>query len=65
MRAINQKMSKGFDFDEKQRRQELADFLRTRRSKISPLTVGLPESARKRTPGLSYQNRRNDSRAVS
>jgi transcriptional regulator with XRE-family HTH domain len=49
-------MSKGFDFDEKQRRQELADFLRKRRARISPLTVGLPESARKRTPGLRRED---------
>lgn len=44
------------DFDEKQRRQELADFLRSRRAKISPRTVGLPESPRKRTPGLRRED---------
>jgi transcriptional regulator with XRE-family HTH domain len=34
------------------RRQELSDFLRTRRAKVSPADVGLPGSSRRRTPGL-------------
>lgn len=34
------------------RYKELGDFLKTRRSKISPLQVGLPEGSRRRTPGL-------------
>ena len=38
--------------NEKQRYQELADFLKTRRAKILPSQVGLPEGTRRRTPGL-------------
>ena len=38
--------------DEQQRRQELMDFLRTRRERCSPAEVGLPNSSRRRTPGL-------------
>lgn len=38
--------------DERQRRQELADFLKTRRARLSPKEVGLPEGIRRRTPGL-------------
>jgi transcriptional regulator with XRE-family HTH domain len=34
------------------RRHELSDFLRTRRAKIAPSDVGLPDGARRRTPGL-------------
>jgi transcriptional regulator with XRE-family HTH domain len=34
------------------RRQELGDFLRTRRARISPEQVGLPIRQRRRTPGL-------------
>ncbi|MGQ4511850.1 MmyB family transcriptional regulator [Streptomyces sp. DW26H14] len=33
-------------------RRELADFLRSRRERISPADVGLPAGARRRTPGL-------------
>lgn len=33
-------------------RQELAEFLRTRRERISPESVGLPVGTRRRTPGL-------------
>jgi transcriptional regulator with XRE-family HTH domain len=33
-------------------RAELADFLRTRRARLKPLDVGLPEGLRRRTPGL-------------
>ena len=34
------------------RRQELSDFLRTRRARISPAEVGLDGARRRRTPGL-------------
>src|SRR5215470_15165903 len=34
------------------RRQELADFLRSRRERISPEQVGLARGSRRRTPGL-------------
>lgn len=33
-------------------REVLADFLRTRRAKVSPADVGLPPGTRRRTPGL-------------
>jgi transcriptional regulator with XRE-family HTH domain len=36
----------------KQRYKEFGDFLKTRRAKILPSQVGLPEGARRRTPGL-------------
>ncbi len=41
---------------EQQRRQELADFLRTRRARLSPVQVGLPRRARQRTPGLRRED---------
>jgi transcriptional regulator with XRE-family HTH domain len=34
------------------RRQALADFLRKRRARLSPIEVGLPAGTRRRTPGL-------------
>jgi PAS domain-containing protein len=34
------------------RRQELADFLRTKRASLQPEHVGLPDGGRRRTPGL-------------
>ena len=34
------------------RLQELSDFLRTRRGRITPADVGLPATSRRRTPGL-------------
>src|SRR5947208_8602653 len=34
------------------RRVEFGDFLRSRREKLSPKTVGLPAGRRRRTPGL-------------
>jgi transcriptional regulator with XRE-family HTH domain len=34
------------------RREELADFLRTRRAALQPQDVGLPSGGRRRTPGL-------------
>ncbi|MEU4546347.1 helix-turn-helix transcriptional regulator [Nonomuraea dietziae] len=36
-------------------REELAEFLRSRRARVTPLQVGLPESGRRRTPGLRRQ----------
>ncbi|GAA4845503.1 helix-turn-helix transcriptional regulator [Luteimicrobium xylanilyticum] len=33
-------------------RRELADFLRTRRARVTPELVGLPHGGRRRTPGL-------------
>jgi transcriptional regulator with XRE-family HTH domain len=38
--------------DERDRRQALADFLRTQRARLSPADVGLPPGVRRRTPGL-------------
>jgi len=37
---------------DEQRRQDLADFLRTRRMRLSPEQVGLIRAGRRRTPGL-------------
>ena len=34
------------------RRHELSDFLRTRRTRISPADIGIPTAHRRRTPGL-------------
>src|ERR1700732_2791144 len=34
------------------RRQELADFLRTRRARVVPTEAGLPATSRRRTAGL-------------
>ncbi len=38
--------------DEKERREALAAFLRTRRERLQPADVGLPARGRRRTPGL-------------
>lgn len=38
--------------DDYQQRQELANFLRSRRARLSPEEVGLPWGSRRRTPGL-------------
>ena len=38
--------------DKKKRLKELSSFLKTRRGRISPEQVGLPEGTRRRTPGL-------------
>lgn len=38
--------------DKKKRLKELSNFLKTRRDRISPEQVGLPEGGRRRTPGL-------------
>jgi transcriptional regulator with XRE-family HTH domain len=37
------------------RRAELAEFLRSRRARLRPSDVGLPDSGRRRTPGLRRQ----------
>src|SRR6185295_19375819 len=37
---------------DEQRRHDLADFLRTRRTRLSPEQVGLIGGGRRRTPGL-------------
>jgi hypothetical protein len=34
------------------RRTELREFLRSRRARLTPSDVGLPEAGRRRTPGL-------------
>ena len=41
--------------DDLARRRELGDFLRTRRDRLSPLEIGLPEGMRRRTPGLKRE----------
>jgi transcriptional regulator with XRE-family HTH domain len=38
--------------DERERRQALAEFLRTCRARLTPADVGLPPGIRRRTPGL-------------
>ena len=38
--------------DDGKRRAELRDFLMSRRARLRPADVGLPETARRRTPGL-------------
>ncbi|CAG7615096.1 helix-turn-helix transcriptional regulator [Paenibacillus allorhizosphaerae] len=38
--------------DDRERRQALAEFLRTRRARLSPSDVNLPVGTRRRTPGL-------------
>src|SRR6266699_5833052 len=38
--------------NDQERRKELAQYLRTRRERISPEAVGLPGGSRRRTPGL-------------
>src|SRR5215468_7369024 len=42
--------------DELERRQALADFLRTRRARLQPDEVGLPARSRRRTPGLRRED---------
>lgn len=41
---------------ERERRQALADFLRTRRARLQPGDVGLPARTRQRTPGLRRED---------
>jgi transcriptional regulator with XRE-family HTH domain len=43
---------RGDDMSSREDRQELANFLRTRRERISPADIGLPTSRRRRTRGL-------------
>ena len=38
--------------DDALRRHTLAEFLQTRRARLTPIAVGLPAGARRRTPGL-------------
>ncbi len=38
--------------DDIERRKELADFLKSRRRRLSPVDVGLPPGVRRKTPGL-------------
>jgi transcriptional regulator with XRE-family HTH domain len=38
--------------DDEKRRKALGDFLRTRRHRLAPTSVGLPKGTRRRTPGL-------------
>ncbi|MEU6115289.1 helix-turn-helix transcriptional regulator [Streptomyces sp. NPDC047117] len=38
--------------DKPRRREELRDFLRARRARVSPAEAGLPDGGRRRTPGL-------------
>jgi transcriptional regulator with XRE-family HTH domain len=45
--AVGNKAANG-----ERRREELADFLRTKRSSLQPEDVGLPDGGRRRTPGL-------------
>jgi hypothetical protein len=40
------------DRDDEKRRQELRAFLMSRRARLRPSDVGLPDTARRRTPGL-------------
>ncbi len=45
-------MAVGWSVVASDRRQELADFLRSRRGQITPDDVGIPSIGRRRTPGL-------------
>jgi Helix-turn-helix domain len=38
--------------DDQDRRRQLGQFVRTRRERLSPKSVGLPKGAARRTPGL-------------
>src|SRR5689334_14039681 len=42
--------------DEKERREALGAFLRTRRARLQPTDVGLPVRTRRRTPGLRRED---------
>jgi transcriptional regulator with XRE-family HTH domain len=41
---------------DERRRQELAEFLRSRRARLAPDAVGLPHRSRRRTPGLRRED---------
>jgi transcriptional regulator with XRE-family HTH domain len=45
-------MITGVSMDDLERRQMLAAFIRTRRARLQPADVGLPDRSRRRTPGL-------------
>ncbi|MFG2621796.1 helix-turn-helix transcriptional regulator [Streptomyces sp. NPDC048507] len=45
-------MAEGASSDPRERRRELAAFLRSRRARITPREAGLPSTGRRRTPGL-------------
>jgi transcriptional regulator with XRE-family HTH domain len=49
---IHTKYVKEYMMDEQERRTALAQFLRTRRERVSPDGFGLPMGKRRRTPGL-------------
>src|SRR6266403_3077986 len=38
--------------DDQDRRRELGQFVRTRRERLTPKSIGLPKGAARRTPGL-------------
>ncbi|MEU7634320.1 helix-turn-helix transcriptional regulator [Nocardia sp. NPDC049220] len=48
--SLNQEPDRGMARD--RRREELREFLRSRRERLVPSAVGLPEAGRRRTPGL-------------
>jgi transcriptional regulator with XRE-family HTH domain len=50
--ATDGKTTNGDATNGERRREELADFLRTKRSSLQPEDVGLPDGSRRRTPGL-------------
>ena len=54
--VIIDKMSDNLISAASRKREELADFLKTRRAAVKPSDVGLPESPRKRTPGLRRED---------
>jgi hypothetical protein len=54
--ATHARIAHRFARPEPRRREELADFLRTRRARLTPAEVGLPTGFRRNTPGL----RRNE-----
>ena len=45
-------MSDAATIDPTVRRREAGDFLRSRRQRLTPAEVGLPDGFRRRTPGL-------------
>jgi transcriptional regulator with XRE-family HTH domain len=53
-RAMSEAMNRAMNdaLNDRERRKALADFLRTRRARLSPADVGLPPGSLRRTPGL-------------
>ena len=54
-------MSDAATIDPTVRRREAGDFLRSRRQRLTPAEVGLPDGFRRRTPGggrKNFQHRR-------